>query len=151
MSTGSVTIRVYGICINEGKLLVADEFIHKQHVTKLPGGGLEFGEGTIDCLIRELKEESGERIQVLDHFYTTDFFQVSIFDPSKQVMSIYYTFHFLDKTKFRVKEKPFDYDELIDDAIAFRWIDLKQLKKEDFTLPIDQLVAEKIIDLHRKK
>ena len=51
-------IRVYGILINDNKqVLVADEYIRGGMYTKFPGGGLEFGEGTRDCLKRELKEE----------------------------------------------------------------------------------------------
>jgi len=44
-------------------------------MTKFPGGGLQFGEGTIDCIKREFREELGCEIGVLKHFYTTDYFQ----------------------------------------------------------------------------
>ena len=51
-------IRVYGILINVQKqVLLSDEFIRGNYYTKFPGGGLEFGEGTRDCLKREFKEE----------------------------------------------------------------------------------------------
>jgi hypothetical protein len=44
-------LRVYGIVINDKKqILVADEYIRGGFYTKFPGGGLEFGEGTRDCL-----------------------------------------------------------------------------------------------------
>lgn len=37
-------LRVYGILINEEKqVLVSDEFIRGNYITKFPGGGLEFG------------------------------------------------------------------------------------------------------------
>ena len=49
-------IRVYGLLINEQKqVLVSDELIRGSYITKFPGGGLEFGEGTRNCLQRELK------------------------------------------------------------------------------------------------
>ena len=55
-----ITVRVYGILIDSVHgLLVSDEFIRGEYFTKLPGGGLEFGEGTRDCLVREFKEETG--------------------------------------------------------------------------------------------
>ena len=50
----SFNLRVYGILINEqNQLLVSDEYIRGMKITKFPGGGLEFGEGTRDCLKRE--------------------------------------------------------------------------------------------------
>nr|MCU0376467.1 NUDIX domain-containing protein [Chitinophagaceae bacterium] len=58
-------VRVYGILINEqGELLVADEKIRGGYYTKFPGGGLEFGEGTRDCLVREFQEELGLKVEV---------------------------------------------------------------------------------------
>ena len=51
-------VRVYGLLINENKqVLVSDEYIRGDYITKFPGGGLEFGEGTRDCLKREFMEE----------------------------------------------------------------------------------------------
>src|ERR1700744_5003844 len=84
-----LNVRVYGIWINEGRLLVNEELIKGQKVIKLPGGGLDIGEGTIDCLKREWKEELGLDIVVKEHFYTTDFYQPSAYNDS-QVISIYY-------------------------------------------------------------
>ena len=82
-------IRVYGILINDGNILVNEELINGKKIIKFPGGGLVWGEGTKDCLKREWKEELNLDIEVGDHFYTTDFFQPSAFDNS-QVISIYY-------------------------------------------------------------
>ena len=51
-------VRVYGILIDSNKrLLVSDEFIRGNYFTKFPGGGLEFGEGTRDCLKENLKKK----------------------------------------------------------------------------------------------
>ena len=46
-------IRVYGIAIHNGHILVCDEIWYDTFMTKFPGGGLEYGEGTIDCLKSE--------------------------------------------------------------------------------------------------
>src|SRR5688572_30105389 len=140
----SFTIRVYGICIENNKVLVTDEYIKGHYVTKFPGGGLELGEGTLDCLKRELIEETGQEIEVLEHIYTTDYFQVSIFNPAKQVISIYYRFRFTAPVAFPLKDKVFDFEELKEGVQTFRWINLNDLKKEDLTLPIDQKVVEMI-------
>ena len=83
-------VRVYGVLISDGAVLVSDEYIKKNKITKLPGGGLEFGEGTKDCLIREFKEELDLNVEIMEHFYTTDFFVTSSFDTHSQVISIYY-------------------------------------------------------------
>ena len=84
-------IRVYGILINEAKqVLVSDEYIRGNYYTKFPGGGLEFGEGTRDCLQREFMEEMNLKVRVADHLYTTDFYQESAFLPGHQIISIYY-------------------------------------------------------------
>ena len=55
-------VRVYGILKDSNNhVLVSDELIRGEYFTKFPGGGLEFGEGTRDCLKREFKEETNLR------------------------------------------------------------------------------------------
>eukprot|EP01136_Pigoraptor_vietnamica_P037922 Opistho-1_new@106554 len=84
-------VRVYGLLFDDNKrLLVSDEFIRGMYITKLPGGGLEIGEGTRDCLKREFMEETGIEVDVMEHIYTTDFFQISAFNNKDQIISIYY-------------------------------------------------------------
>lgn len=95
--TMAFTIRVYGLLIHKGHVLVSDEMIKGQRITKFPGGGLEYGEGLKDCLIREIREEIGVEAQDLQHSYTTDFFQQSAFHSTPmQVVSVYYTFRVAD-------------------------------------------------------
>lgn len=144
-------LRVYGILIHQGALLVSDEYIKKNRITKLPGGGLEFGEGTKDCLIREFKEELNLDIEIKDHFYTTDFFVTSAFNTNSQVISIYYLVKPVGNLDFKVSEIPHSYEKK-EGAQSFRWIKLKELKETDFTLIIDRKVAEMLIkqsDLHK--
>ena len=82
-------VRVYGILLDEDqRLLVSDEFIRGNYITKLPGGGLEIGEGTRDGLAREFMEEANIEVHVGDHFYTTEFFQISAFNHKDQIISI---------------------------------------------------------------
>ena len=93
-------IRVYGILINEEKkVLVSDEYIRGKYYTKFPGGGLDLGEGTRDCLKREFKEEMDLDVEIGDHIYTTDFFQMSAFNPDDQIISIYYFAKALEEIK----------------------------------------------------
>jgi len=139
-------IRVYGVLIQDDKLLVSDEYIKGNHITKFPGGGLEFGEGTIDCLKREFVEELDLLVEVESHFYTTDFFVASAFAPNNQVVSVYYKvkpIRYLDNA-FSTKE----HDYLMEEgAQSFRWIPLTELSPDNFTLIIDKRVAEMILEL----
>jgi 8-oxo-dGTP diphosphatase len=137
-------VRVYGILIHKGSVLVSDEYIKKNHITKFPGGGLEFGEGTIDCVIREFQEELGIQVRVTEHFYTTDFYVSSSFDTNSQVMSIYYLVEAVSDLKINTSSKSHDYENK-EGAQSFRWISLKKLKETDFTLIIDRKVAEMLI------
>lgn len=142
----SLTIRVYGICINEqDQVLVSDEFIYGKYITKFPGGGLQSGEGTIDCLKREMVEETRQEVEVLGHYYTTDFFVPSAFDPTKQVISIYYMIRFKENIRFATSDKPFDFQELKNEAQSFRWIYISKLQKGDLTLEIDKVVGEMLL------
>ncbi len=136
------TIRVYGILIDHGRLLVSDEYIKGREITKLPGGGLEFGEGTLNCLMREFKEELDMEIKVLEHFYTTDFFVPSAFNPQIQVMSIYYTVSSLHPILPEWREAEAHFPEKKEGAQSFRWIKLHQLSENDFTFAIDKKVAQ---------
>jgi 8-oxo-dGTP diphosphatase len=137
-------VRVYGILIDQDAVLVSDEYIKKNRITKFPGGGLQFGEGTKDCLVREFKEELDLDIEVMEHFYTTDFFVTSAFDTHSQVISIYYLVKALGALDFRVSTTVHNY-EAREGAQSMRWISLKDLKESDFTLIIDRKVGDLLI------
>jgi len=142
-------IRVYGILINEKKqVLVSDEYIRGQYYTKFPGGGMEVGEGTRDCLKREFKEEMDLEVQVEDHIYTTDYFQMSAFNPEHQIVSIYYFVKALQPITAPLRDKEFDFDEdqlkiyvERNEIETFRFIDWNDFSAESVTLPIDKIVA----------
>ena len=147
-------IRVYGILINdEKKVLVSDEYIRGKYYTKFPGGGLDLGEGTRDCLKREFKEEMDLDVEIGDHIYTTDFFQMSAFNPDDQIISIYYFAKALEEIKTPLRNKEFDFDEdqlkiykEKNEIETFRFIDWDKFSAESVTLPIDKVVAAMIKD-----
>jgi ADP-ribose pyrophosphatase YjhB (NUDIX family) len=144
------TIRVYGLLITEdNKVLVSDEYIRGNYYTKFPGGGLEFGEGTRECLAREFMEEMNLKVRVGDHLYTTDFFQISAFDNTHQIVSIYYWVQPLEELKVPLREKHFDFDEAqmavyheTGETETFRMIHLNEFSPDSVSLPIDKVVAE---------
>ncbi len=136
-------IRVYGIFIEAGKVLLTDEYRLGTKMTKFPGGGLKYGEGTIDCLKRECREELNSEIEVLEHFYTTDYFQPSILLPEpQQIINIYYRIHIPRPFGFKISDKKFDFEKLVDGDQSFRMPALEKLKADELTLPIDKKVIE---------
>jgi len=143
-------VRVYGILIDgHNRLLVSDEFIRGSYFTKLLGGGLEFGEGTRDCLKREFMEETGLTVEVGNHIYTTDFFQISAFNNKDQIISIYYFVKAKEPIPLTVKTTPFDFSptQTADpngESEVFRWIDWDELSEDDMSLPIDKVVIQLI-------
>ena len=149
----SFNLRVYGILINEqNQLLVSDEYIRGMKITKFPGGGLEFGEGTRDCLKREFLEEMNLNVEVGKHLYTTDYFQISAFNASHQIISIYYFVNALEKITAPIRTKPFDFDEeqlkiyeQQKEIETFRFIDVDKLTTEDVSLPIDKLIVQLLL------
>ncbi len=135
-------IRVYGLVINDREeLLVTDEFRAGMKMTKLPGGGLNWGEGIHDCLKREFKEELNCSIDILEHFYTTDFFQISAFNNEHQLISIYYKVKITTPLLIPISNKIADLKE-IEGAQTFRWMPLKELDENKFTFPIDKKIAQ---------
>lgn len=135
-------VRVYGILIQDNKVLVSDEHIKGMDITKFPGGGLEYGEGTIECVIREFKEELNLDIEVISHFYTTDFFVNSSFAINNQVISIYYTVKATSNMDFTISNKLFDFDKRKNGAQSMRWLDLNKISENDFTLIIDKRIGD---------
>jgi 8-oxo-dGTP diphosphatase len=138
-------IRVYGICIENGQLLVVDEYVMNMFMTKFPGGGLEYGEGTIECLKRECKEEMGIDVEVTEHFYTTDFFQANRFLSNTQLISIYYRFKLPDQHKLVTSSKKYDFQEVKNGALSFRWIPFSKLTPGMMTFPIDKKVVRLLL------
>ena len=138
-------IRVYGLIVQEDQILLTDEFRLGMYMTKFPGGGLEFGEGTMDCLKRECMEELGQEVEIIGHFYTTDFYQPSLYLPDQyQMLSIYYRAKLIGERSFKTTEKVNDFPP-VDGAQAFRWLPLREIHPDMFTLPIDKVVVSMLL------
>lgn len=139
----AINLRVYGVLVNDKKqVLVSDERIYynNQEITKFPGGGLELGEGTRDCIIRECKEEIGIDVEVVDHLYTTDFFQQSAFNPEHQIISVYYLIKPLETLDIPVNNGSAVHPDEVSEN--FRFIDWYYFNEDVMTLPIDKKVAK---------
>jgi 8-oxo-dGTP diphosphatase len=147
-----INVRIYGILINDkNEILVSDELIRGMRITKFCGGGLEEGEGTRDCLKREFMEEMNLEVEVMEHFYTTDFYQPSAFRKDDQILSIYYKVKSLKPIAVKLSTVPFDFDEAqlkryetTQQIENFRFISVYKFDGNNMTLPIDKIVADMV-------
>lgn len=138
-------IRTYGLWINhENCVLVSDEFRLNTPMTKFPGGGHHFGEGLGDAVKREWKEELNLDIEIDKLYYINDFLQISAFNPKEQLLSVYFLVrplsdqipHFPLSTKSIV--------ETIEGVEKFRWLPISSVTPNDFTFPVDKVVAAQL-------
>lgn len=126
-------IRVYALCIVNNELLTLKEPFAGNMVVKLPGGGLEFGEGTADCLKREFKEELNLELTVGDAFYIQEDFVPSLAKDGKQLLTLFFFATIKDLHNL----------EIIDKNIQeVNWIPLTA--NNPFTLPVDKIVFNKL-------
>lgn len=129
-----INLRVYALYLNDKKeLLALHEYYAGEQLLKLPGGGLEFGEGTVECLHREFAEELNLKIEILRHFYTQESFMVSRFRQNEQLFTVYYLVDILNLEDLKI----------MDDSIEqIKWISLQE--ENPLPLPIDQIVFAKL-------
>ncbi|MCX2574401.1 NUDIX domain-containing protein [Pedobacter sandarakinus] len=140
-------IRVYGLLINAAnQVLVSDEQEYGFRFSKFPGGGLEFGEGLIDGLKREFMEECNAEIDIISHFYTTDFYEKSSFNDS-QVISIYYLVKEKAPLQLAFKTNIYDFDEEGEVLQSFRWVNIQDLSVDEITFKTDKTVVVLLKDI----
>ncbi len=129
-----LNIRVYATAVKDGKVLVLHEEYAGEQLMKLPGGGLEFGEGVLDCLHREFEEELNVKINVLAHLYTQEDFVVSRFRENEQLLTIYYLVEIIDENDFLIMDPCIEKTE---------WIPI-HTDENPFILPVDKIAFEKL-------
>lgn len=131
-------IRVYGILIADDNILLCEESFRGVQMTKFVGGGLELGEGTIDCLKREFLEEMDIEINVVSHFYTTDFYQEDAFFENSQLISIYYVVEPANPLSVEYLQKINRTNKF---GITFKFESLQDFNANKLTWPVDKYVA----------
>ena len=119
-------IRVKGLIINsEGKVLLA----HNNNTYQFPGGHIEEHETMDDCIIREIKEETGIDVQVTeDPFLQITTYDENYFGTGKKVFSSIYYYRFFTDELPNYSETHYDELELSTEFNLF-YIDFNQLDK----------------------
>ena len=100
-------------------------------------------------------EEMNLKVEVGDHIYTTDFYQVSAFNPGHQIISIYYYAEALEPITVPLRTKIFDFDEHqlktyadTGETETFRFINWEDFTDESVILPIDKIVAKLLKEIN---
>lgn len=140
MQLDKFNLRIYGLLIQEGKILVTDELRGGMKMTKFPGGGLEFHESFEECLYREFMEEMDQPINVLNYFFHNENIQPSAFKANERLVSFYYFVELKGRKNFETVDLPFQFKD--GDVQCFRWLDIAAMSAEDFTFPIDKKVVQ---------
>ncbi|MFC6268811.1 NUDIX hydrolase [Frigoriflavimonas asaccharolytica] len=136
-----INVRIYAAAINNGKVLALFEEYAGEKLIKLPGGGLEFGEGILDCLHREFAEELNVKIKIKEHLYTQENFQVSKFRPNEQLLTVYYIVEIINMEDFLIMDSCIEKVE---------WYPI-DAKINPFKLPIDIIAFEKLQEKFLRK
>ncbi|WEK70551.1 MAG: NUDIX hydrolase [Candidatus Chryseobacterium colombiense] len=129
-----INIRVYACVVKNKKVLTLFEEYAGEALMKFPGGGLEYGEGVLECLHREFEEELNVKVEIVEHFYTQEDFLVSRFRENEQLLTIYYIVNIINEEDFLILDPCIEKTE---------WIDIDQ-PHNPFPLPIDKIVFDKL-------
>jgi ADP-ribose pyrophosphatase YjhB (NUDIX family) len=70
-------VRATGVLIEDDRMLLVKQYVTPKRGWSMPGGKLEPDETIEQCLIREMKEETGLDIKINELLYVTDRFRGS--------------------------------------------------------------------------
>lgn len=110
-------VRVKGLIINsKGKILLA----HNNNTYQFPGGHLEDNENMDDCIVREIKEETGIDVKLKETaFLCLETYDNNYFDTGKKVLNTIYYYRFFTDDMPNFKETHYDELELATDFNLF--------------------------------
>jgi len=135
-------IRVYALIVKNNRLLISEEQHGDIFLRKFPGGGLHFGEGIVQALHRELKEELNADVESAKLLCVTEDFVVSFLNNKQQVIGI----HYLVDLKQDFSDDLLDniHVELENGHIHFKWKLIESITAYDFTSPVDKSAFNKL-------
>jgi ADP-ribose pyrophosphatase YjhB (NUDIX family) len=139
-------LRVYAIIINEqNEILLSKERRGDVEFTKFPGGGVELGEGILEALHREIKEELNAEIQGAELFFVNDFFQASAFRPDDQIVCFYYSVKLRDISVIQCKPRhPIGSSNHLDFETP-TWCSLCTIRPEILTFDLDKVLLMRLL------
>ena len=83
-------VALYGVLVEDTKVLLATTRVPSGLITNFPGGGLELGEAPLEAVPREFREETGLEVTVKELLFCSQLFQQNPEYPHEQLMHIYY-------------------------------------------------------------
>jgi 8-oxo-dGTP pyrophosphatase MutT (NUDIX family) len=135
-------IRVYALVVKNNRLLISEEQHGGFFLRKFPGGGLQFGEGVLQALHRELKEELDADVDSASLLCVTEDFVVSFLNNKQQVIGVHYLVDL--KQDYSDEFLKNNHLELENGHIQFKWVLIDSLTAEDFTSSVDKSAFEKL-------
>ena len=119
-----LNIRAGGIVIHNNKVLLHKN-LNKDHYC-LPGGRVEIGENSESTIKREIKEELGKEIDILEYFATIEnFFEMR----NKKYHEIYFIHKIEFKNEEDKKSNNVMYNMEGKDYLQYLWVDIDKLNE----------------------
>lgn len=117
----------------ENRVLVMMERWQGVDLNKLPGGGLEFGEGLLDCIHREISEEfEASETKTYKHLFTPTHCFSSRFKPQEQLLLNYFT------NEVPAHEASWKLIKGDKNLLGMQWLELEEENAAWFTLESDR-------------
>ena len=125
----------------QNRILVMKERWQGVDLNKFPGGGLELGEGLLECIHREIAEEfsSSEKL-AYSHFFTPTECFASRFKPQEQLLLNYFT-NSTEADELQWSLIPND-----PNLLGMQWLELKAENAQWFTLQSDRDAFLKLLE-----
>jgi len=140
MAIDRFNVRVYGLLAQSGSILLSNELIAGSAYLKFPGGGLEYGEGPEEAVVREFMEEAGLRVKVIRPVHITGNFVQSAFRTNDQVLGVYYEVEAIDVADFPTIAPAID--EVMRTGQQLYWVPLNEIGPDNLSFEIDRAALE---------
>ncbi len=124
------TIRVAGLLVDDGRVLMVQQGRDAERYWLLPGGGVEFGESLSDALRREIREELGVRVAVAGLVAVVESISPEPAYPKHVVHLI-----FAAGASPEARPEPLDVK-----VLGAAWLDETQLRAADVRPPIGEFL-----------